>query len=131
MESFMKYLSLVYGEEKTLDAMPERDMQTLIDNSLAYDDALRESGHFVAAEALQSVKQGRTLRKRGGKLTVTDGPFAETKEQLLGFLLIEAKDMTEAIALASKVPLLEQGGTIEVRAIMELKASDSNLSSRR
>jgi hypothetical protein len=111
--------------------MPERDMQTLIDDSLAYDDALRQSGHFVAAEALQSIKQGRTLRKRGGQLTVTDGPFAETKEQLLGFLLIEAKDMTEAIALASKVPLLDQGGTIEVRAIMELKASDANFSARR
>jgi hypothetical protein len=88
-------------------------------DSLAYNDMLRTSGHFIAAHALQSVRTATTVRVRGGQVLVTDGPFAETKEQLLGFVLIEAKDHYEAVEVASRIPLAHLG-SIEVRAIMDL-----------
>jgi hypothetical protein len=115
----MKYLCLVYGEEKTLDAMSTGDMDALVDDSLDYDDVLRKSGHYIASQALRSVHDAATLRVRNGKLSVTDGPFAETKEQLLGFILIEASDRNDAIRAASKIPMVRMG-SIEVRPIREL-----------
>lgn len=108
----MKYLCLVYGEEGELHAMPDGDC-------MDFDDALRESGHSVAAEALQSVRTATTVRVRNGKVSVTDGPFAETKEQLAGFYLINAKDLDDAIQMASRIPPA-QVGSIEVRPIREL-----------
>jgi hypothetical protein len=116
----MKYLCLVYIEEKKLDAMSKSELHALIDESLAYDDVLRKSGHYVVSEALQPVQTATTVRVRNRKVSITDGPFAETKEQLGGFILIEAKDLNDAIRVASKIPpaLL---GCIEVRPIMELK----------
>ena len=108
----MKYLCLVYLEEKVLDAVPDSDCK-------AYGNALRKNGNSIAAEALQPVHTATTVRVRNGKVTVTDGPFAETKEQLAGFYLIEAKDLNEAIQLASKIPPARVG-SIEVRPIREL-----------
>lgn len=108
----MKYLCLVYGEESELHAMPDSDCTD-------FDDALRASGHSIAAEALQSVRTATTVRVRNGKVSVTDGPFAETKEQLAGFYLINAKDLDEAIQMASRIPPA-QVGSIEVRPIREL-----------
>src|SRR5215472_1777266 len=118
----MKYLCMVIVDEKKLKALSKNDSQALDDESLAYDETLRKGGHFLAAQALQPVKAATTVRVRNGKLSVTDGPFAETKEQIGGFILIEAKDLNEAIHLASKIPVLRLGG-IEVRPVKELIAS--------
>jgi hypothetical protein len=117
----MKYICLVYLVESDMGAMtkPEADLCTA--ESLAYDDALRRAGHLVAAHALQPVETATTVRVRGGKLFTTDGPFAETKEQLGGFILIEARDLNEAIQVAGKIPMARRG-SIEVRPIMELRS---------
>ena len=118
----MKYLCMVIVDEKKLNAMSESASQALDDESLAYDDTLRAGGHFLAAQALESVQAATTVRLRGGKVSITDGPFAETNEQIGGFILIEAKDLNEAIQLASKIPAIRLGG-IEVRPIKELTSS--------
>jgi hypothetical protein len=108
----MKYLCLVYMDEKTLEAVPDSDC-------LAYGESLRESGRYIAAEALQSVHTATTVRIRNGKLSMTDGPFAETKEQLAGFYLIDAKDLNDAVQIASKIPPARVG-SIEVRPVRQL-----------
>lgn len=115
----MKYLCLVYLEEKKLDALSESEMDALVRESLAYDEELRKSGHYVCSEALQPVGTATTMRTRNGKLSTTDGPFAETKEQLGGFILIDARDLNEAIRVASRIPPARLG-CIEVRPIREL-----------
>jgi hypothetical protein len=112
----MKYLCMVFLDEKKLNAMSERESQALVDESLAYDDTLRKRGHLIAAQALESVHTATTVRLRSGKVSLTDGPFAETKEQIGGFVLIEAKDLNEAIQLASKIPVIRLGG-VEVRPV--------------
>ncbi len=118
----MKYLCLVYVDEKTLDAMPESELQALIDESLDYDDVLRKGGHYIASDALQPVETARTVRIDKGKVTTTDGPFAETKEQLGGFILIEARDLGEAVQVASRIPPARLG-CIEVRPVLALTHS--------
>jgi len=118
----MKYLCLVYLEEKKLDALSEGEYEALAGEALAYDEVLRKSGHFVVAQALQPVQTATTLRTRNGKLSMTDGPFAETKEQLGGFILIEARDLNDAIQVAAKIPP-GRLGSIEVRPIKELTPS--------
>ena len=118
----MKYLCMVIVDENKLKAMSKSDLQALDDESLAYDRTLRESGHFLAAQALQPVSAAKMVRSRKGKLSVTDGPFAETKEQVGGFILIEAKDLDEAIQLAAKIPVV-RFGAVEVRPVKELVAS--------
>ena len=118
----MKYLCLVYLEETKLDALSKREFDALLGEALAYDDVMRQGGHYVASEALQSVQTATTIRTRNGKLSMTDGPFAETKEQLGGFILIEARDLNEAIQVASKIPP-GRLGSIEVRPIKELSPS--------
>jgi hypothetical protein len=110
----MKYLCLVYMEEKTLDAVPDSDC-------MAYGEDLRKSGRYIAAEALQSVDAATTVRVRNGKVSMTDGPFAETKEQLAGFYLIDAKDLNDAVQVASRIPPARVG-SIEVRPVRELSA---------
>ncbi len=115
----MKYLCMVYVDEKQLNALSKKESDELDARSLAYDDALRKSGHLIAAQALQPVDAATTLRIRNGKVSVTDGPFAETHEQLGGFVLIDARDLNEAIQLASKIPPAFLG-CIEVRPIKEL-----------
>jgi hypothetical protein len=109
----MKYLCLVYLDEKRLDELPDEDC-------VAYDTAIRRSGHCIASEALQSVQTATTVRVRNGKVSITDGPFAETKEQLAGFYLIQAQDLNEAIQLASKIPPAHVG-SIEVRPIRPIR----------
>src|SRR6266478_9549790 len=109
----MKYLCLVYLDEKKLDAVPDSECK-------ACGDGLRKSGHHIAAEALQSVDTATTVRVRNGKISVTDGPFAETKEQLAGFYLIDAKDLNEAIQLAAAIPPAKVG-SIEVRPIRPIR----------
>ena len=116
----MNYLCMVFYDEKKLTALPGAQSNTLDEESLAYDQALRTSGHFLAAQALESVRTATVVRVRNGKTVVTDGPFAETNEQIGGFILIDAVDLNEAIALAAKIPAIHLGG-IEVRPIKELK----------
>jgi len=118
----MKYLCMVFFDEKKLDALSKSESQSLDDESLAYDETLGKSGHFVTAQALESVQSATTVRIRGGKVSLTDGPFAETNEQIGGFILIEARDLNEAILLASKIPAIRLGG-VEVRPIKELTGS--------
>ena len=108
----MKYLCLVYLDEKKLDTVQDSECK-------ACGDALRRAGHHIAAEALEPVQTARTVRVRGGKTMVTDGPFAETKEQLAGFYLIDASDLNEAIQLAAKIPPARVG-SVEVRPVREL-----------
>jgi hypothetical protein len=120
----MKYLCMVFYDEKNLNALSESELQALDDESLAHDVSLRKRGHFIAAQALESVQAATTVRLRNGRVSVTDGPFAETNEQIGGFILIEAQDLNEAIQLASKIPAIRLGG-IEVRPVKELVASSS------
>jgi hypothetical protein len=120
----MKYLCMVIVDEKKLNAMSESDSQVLDDESLEYDEILRKGGHFLAAQALESVNAATTVRLRNGKVLVTDGPFAETREQVGGFILIEAIDLNEAIQLASRIPAI-RFGAVEVRPVKELVASNT------
>lgn len=113
----MKYLCLVYSDEKTLYTLPDSPRD---EECVAYDAGLRASGHCLASEALQPVHTATTVRVRGGKTTVTDGPFAETKEQLAGFYLLDAKDLDEALQLAAKIPAARVG-SVEVRPIRQLR----------
>jgi hypothetical protein len=110
----MKYLCLVYLEEGKLRAIADRECA-------ACGDSLRSGGVLVAAEALQPVSTATTVRVRNGRVSVTDGPFAETKEQLAGFYLIEATDLNEAIQMAAKIPPAREG-SIEVRPVRQLDA---------
>ena len=110
----MKYLCLVYLDEANLNAVPDSECRTC-------GEALRTSGHHIAAEALQAVHTATTVRVRNGKVSVTDGPFAETKEQLAGFYLLDATDLNEAIQLAAKIPPARVG-SVEVRPVRELSA---------
>jgi hypothetical protein len=119
----MKYLCMVIVDEKKLQAMSESEAQRLDDESLEHDDLLRKRGHFLAAQALEPVSSATTVRLRSGKLSVTDGPFAETNEQIGGFILVEAKDLNEAIQLASHIPAIRLGG-VEVRPVKELMHSN-------
>lgn len=114
----MKYLCLAYEEERTLNALSKTEWEMLRKETLDYVDELKTNGYLIAAEPLQSVKTAATVRVRGGKVSITDGPFAETKETLGGFFLINARDLNEAIQVAAKWPSA-RFGSIEVRPIEE------------
>jgi hypothetical protein len=105
----------VYGEEKKIGAMTD-------DECMAYDQALRTNGRCVASEALQPVRTAKTVRVRDGKLSITDGPFTETKECLAGFYLIEAASLDDAIQAASQIPPARVG-SIEIRPVRELTST--------
>ncbi|MGB0061393.1 YciI family protein [Candidatus Binatus sp.] len=117
----MRYLCAVYLELKDMEKLSAAEGAALNRDSIAYDETLRLSGHYIASDPLQRATTAKTLRVRKGKLSVMDGPFAETKEQLGGFILIEAKDMDEAVELASKIPMAKHG-SIEVRPTMKISA---------
>ena len=109
----MKYLCLVYLDEKRMHELPDEDC-------VEFDGGIRKSGHCLASEALQPVQTATTVRVRNGRVSVTDGPFAETKEQLAGFYMIEARDLNEAIQIAAKIPPARVG-SIEVRPIRPIR----------
>lgn len=115
----MKYLCLVYVEERILNAMPKDERQSLSDESMSYCDALQKAGQLLAASPLHPVETATTVRVRNGKASMTDGPFAETKEQLGGFLLIDVRDLNDAIRVASQFPAARIG-SVEVRPMKEL-----------
>ena len=109
----MKYLCLVYLDEKRLNELPDEEC-------VDFDTAIRNSGHCIASEALESVQTATTVRIRNGRLSVTDGPFAETKEQLAGFYMVEARNLDEAIRIASEIPPARVG-CIEVRPVRPIR----------
>jgi hypothetical protein len=115
----MKYMCLVYVEPGALPALSPAEKAALDRDSLAYDAELQRRGHFIAASALQGVATASTIRVRGGKTLTSDGPFAETKEFLCGFIFIEAADEAEAKRIAAGIPMARYG-TIEVRAELDI-----------
>ena len=116
----MKFLLMCCTEEKKLADMPKSEFQVIMEETSAYCEALHKSGTLVMAEALEPVDMATTVRVRNGKLSTTDGPFAETKEQFGGFFLINARDLNEAIQVAAKFPSARLG-SMEVRPVMELR----------
>jgi len=115
----MKYICLGYMEANKFETMSESERNGFVDACFAYDDVLRKNGHFVGGEALQSGQNAVTLRHQNGKVTVTDGPYAETKELLGGILILEADDLNHAIRLMSKHPGV-RGGPFEIRPAADL-----------
>jgi hypothetical protein len=118
----MKFMLTIYHDEDVLDAMPENEMQALVDSAIEYAEEIRRSGHYIASDALQRTGTARTIRVRAGKASTTVGAFVETKERLGGFFLIEAKDMDEACAVAARFPPARVA-VLEVRPVQELTHS--------
>jgi len=112
----MKYLCLIYDDEKKLDTLRQEEGAAFMGEYFAFTEDIRKSGNYIAGEALEPVKTATTVRIRNGKLSATDGPFAETKEQLGGFYMIEAKDLNSALQIAARIPSARIG-SIEVRPI--------------
>ncbi len=127
----MKYICLGYMEEKQWEEMSEGERYAFLDECFAYDEVLKKNGHFVGGEALQSARNATTLRWRRGKLSITDGPFAETKEQLGGILVLEATDLNHAIQLMSSHPSIRMGGSFEIRPAADLTAMVAESERRR
>ncbi len=113
----MQYLLLIYEREADWNAMNEKEKGTIFQEYMAFTQGIRQSGHHRAGDALQPVSTATTVRVRNGKTVTTDGPFAETREQLGGYYLVEAKDLDEAISIAARIPSARYG-SIEVRPIM-------------
>lgn len=114
----MRYACLIYGDEKSWETMSAAEAQAHMGEYFAFTEGIRGSGHYLGGEALQPVATATTVRVRGGKVDTTDGPFAETKEQLGGFYLIKAENLDEAIAIAARIPGARLG-SVEVRPIVE------------
>jgi hypothetical protein len=113
----MQYLLLIYENEQVMAGLSEEEQGTVFQEYVDYTKGIRKSGHHLAGEALQPVSTATTVRVKNGKTLTTDGPFAETREQLGGFYMVEAKDLDEAIALAAAIPA-SRSGSVEVRPIM-------------
>jgi hypothetical protein len=112
-------MCLVYQDEDNVHSMPEEEYQAIVSEVCEQRETLRESGHYILSSPLEPVQCATTIRVRHGKMSITDGPFAETKEQLGGFYLIEARDLNEAIRLVSRMPPAKFG-SIEIRPLQEL-----------
>lgn len=120
----MKYLCLGYHNEMAWQAIGADQRDEMLQETFAYIDVLRASGHLLDERALQSATAATTLRFSAGKMSITDGPFAETKEQLGGFILLEANDLNQAIQLMSKMPCMRFSGSLEIRPVNELLAEE-------
>jgi hypothetical protein len=118
-EEKMKYICLGYHDEKKWETTPESERNGMMDECFDYDDVLRKNGHFAGGDALQSARNATTLRWKNGKVSITDGPYAETKEQLGGILVLEARDLNHAIQLMSKHPGVK-AGPFEIRPAGDL-----------
>ncbi len=127
----MKYICLGYMDPIKWETMSESERNAFVDECFAYDDVLRKNGHFVGGEALQSPRNATTLRFQNGKVSVTDGPYAETKEQLGGILILEAKDLNHAIQMMSKHPGVRGGSIFEIRPTADLTQMIRESSERR
>jgi hypothetical protein len=114
----MRYLCLIYDDEANAKGRSKAERDAFTGEYYAFTEAIRKSGHYVAGEALQPVNSATTIRVRGGNLSTTDGTFAETKEQLGGFYMIEARDLNDAIQVASRIPSA-RSGSVEVRPVID------------
>ena len=114
----MRYLCLIYEDESLWQRMPKTETDKVFAEYFAFTDAIKKSGHYVSGNPLQPSRTATTVRVRTGKVSTTDGPFAETKEQLGGYYLINARDLNDAIQVAARIPSARLG-SIEVRPIME------------
>ena len=114
----MRYLCLIYENEKEWESKPQSELEGLMGEYFAFTEDIRSKGQLAAGEALQPTQTATTVRVRNGKISTTDGPFVETKEQLGGFYLIDAKDLNEAIQIASRIPSARFGG-VEVRPVID------------
>ena len=112
----MKYLCLIYNDEREMGSQPRADGEKMMGEYVQFTEDIKKSGHYVAGEALKPVNTATTVRMRNGKMSTTDGPFAETKEQLGGFYMIEARDLNDALQVASRIPSA-RFGSIEVRPV--------------
>jgi hypothetical protein len=117
-ETAMRYLCLIYDEEKKMATMSKGEQDAFMGEYFSFTEDIKKSGHYIGGEALQPVGTATTVRMRSGKMSTTDGPFAETKEQLGGYYLINAKDLNDALQVASRIPSAKTG-TVEVRPIQE------------
>ena len=117
----MRYMLLIYESEANLQKMTEEDGHRIMGEYMAFTDDIRRSGQYVAGAPLQPTPSATTVRVTNGKTLTTDGPFAETREQLGGYYLVDAKDLNEAIALAARIPAARTG-SVEIRPIMEIPA---------
>lgn len=114
----MQYLCLIYKDEREWARLPSAESERIMGEFSAYADSIKKSGHYVGGSALEPTHAATTVRVRQGKVSTTDGPFAETKEQLGGYFLLTARDLNEAIQLASRIPAARLG-SVEVRPLME------------
>jgi hypothetical protein len=126
----MKHICLVYIDENKWETISESERNAIMDACFSYDDVLRRNGHFAGGEALQSARNATTLRWRNGRVSATDGPYAETKEQLGGILILEARDLNHAIQLMSKHPGVKVG-PFEIRPAEDLSAMIAESEKRR
>ncbi len=115
----MKYLCLIYEDEKLWEKLPKEGSDAIMGEYNTFTEDIGKSGHLVGGEALQPTATATTVRVRNGKVSTTDGPFAETKEQLGGYYLLEARDLNDAIQVAARIPSVRTG-SVEVRPIMDL-----------
>ncbi len=115
----MEYLLLLYGNEKGWESMPKAELDAVYGEYMAFTDSIKKSGNYKGGNPLQPTPTATTVRVKGGKTLTTDGPFAETKEQLGGYYLVDAKDLDEAIALAARIPAARTG-SVEVRPIQKM-----------
>jgi hypothetical protein len=120
----MQYLCLVYADEARVNGMTQSEIDALIDETMANNEELAASGRLILARALEQVDAAMTVRVRDGRLSVTDGPFAETNEQLGGFVLVEARDLNEALQIAGRIPSARLG-SVEVRPVIDLRREHS------
>ncbi len=127
----MKYICLGYMDETKWETMTEEEQNRFMDEAFTYDEELKQKGHFTGGEALQPANTATTLRYRNGKVAMTDGPFIETKEQIGGILILEARDLNQAIQLMSKHPSLRMGSSWEIRPAADLSAMITESEKRR
>jgi hypothetical protein len=116
----MRYLCLIYDDESKWGTMPKEEAEAMMGEYFAFTEDIKKNGQHLGGEALQPTETATTVRVRNGKVSTTDGPFAETKEQLGGYYLINAKDLNEAIQVAARIPSARLG-SVEVRPIMEFE----------
>jgi hypothetical protein len=113
----MNYLCLIYDDEKAFATMAKAEMEAFMGEYRAFTESIRQSGHYIGGNQLQPINTATTVRRRNGQLSTTDGPFAETKEQLGGYYLIDARDLSEALQIASRIPSTRTG-SVEVRPLV-------------
>jgi hypothetical protein len=116
----MKYICLGYSDENHWETMSESERNAIIDECLTYDDVLRKNGQWAGGEALESPREATTIRLQNGQVSITDGPYTETKEQLGGILILEATDLNHAIQLMSKHPAVKYGSVFDIRAVFDM-----------